>query len=75
MTRVGTSHFISYTAAIRYYKPYGYSPKDVRAKFNAGEIHLGRPVPKAGLSVGIIPGEGRYYYLEEASTIVPMGKP
>lgn len=70
---IGTSYFISKAAANRYYKSYGHSARDVAQMVAHGEIHIGRPVPKAGESVGIIPGEGRYYILVEDSTSVPMG--
>lgn len=75
MLRIGTAHFISRAAANRYYAPMGYSPRDVGAKLMSGEIFIGRPERKAGQSVGVIPGEGRYYLLWENATTVPMGKP
>lgn len=40
---IGTAHFISTAAAIRYYKPYGYNAGDVREKLARGEIAIGEP--------------------------------
>jgi hypothetical protein len=74
MLKIGTAHFISRAAANRYYRDYGYSPRDVERKLAEGEIHIGRPVPKAGQSVGVIPDEGRYYLLWEDTTAVPVGR-
>lgn len=46
-TTYGTCHFTSFFAAAKYYEAYGYSSRDVTAKFNLGEIKLGRPTLKA----------------------------
>ena len=40
---VGTAHFVSFDAARRYYRPYGYSAIEVRHKLEAGEIAIGEP--------------------------------
>lgn len=53
---IGTSHFISRAAAIRYYRPYGTDAAEVDRKLADGEIHIGKPEGTAS----IIPGEGRY---------------
>lgn len=75
MIRVGTSHFISRAAANHYYAAYGETAADVGRKLAASEIHLGRPERKAGQSVGVIPGKGRWYLIEEDATTVPCGAP
>ena len=43
--RYGTSHFISKSAAIRYYRQYHYDDTvmAVEAKIASGEIHIGKP--------------------------------
>jgi hypothetical protein len=75
MLRIGTSHFITRAAANRYYAAQGETAASVGRKLAAGEIHIGRPPRKAGQSVGVIPGEGRWYLIEEDSTTVPIGRP
>jgi hypothetical protein len=57
---MGTSHFVSSLAAIRYYKAYGESAEDVRGKIDRGEIHNGMPKVPLGHTLRIIPDEGRY---------------
>jgi len=42
-TRIGTCHFVTFNAAVRYYEPYGYNSADVNRKLAAGEICIGRP--------------------------------
>lgn len=42
-TRIGTCHFVTFNAAVRYYMPYGYNSADVNRKLAAGEIAIGRP--------------------------------
>jgi hypothetical protein len=42
-TRIGTSHFVSFTAAVNYYIQQGIHAADVMAKVNAGEITIGAP--------------------------------
>ena len=67
---IGTSHFMSFEAAMRYYAAYEgitrMTPKNraymrdiVQHKLDAGEIHMGRPEVKAGERVSINE-EGRY---------------
>ncbi len=41
--RIGTCHFVTFDAAVRYYEPYGYNSEDVSRKLAAGEICIGRP--------------------------------
>lgn len=45
---VGTSHFVTFEKACRYYAGYGYSKADVRKLVNTGEIHIGAPRVKPG---------------------------
>ncbi len=56
----GSDHFVSRRAARAYYARQGYDAADVAAKFEAGEIHVGKPAVKPGERLGMIPGEGRY---------------
>lgn len=70
MVRVGTCHFESLPAAVAYYRRQGDcsvfdATKDVFAKLDAGEIHIGVPPIKEGERVEIIAGEGRYAIIEE----------
>lgn len=60
MTITGTSHFVSMTAAIRYYDQYGCSVNEVETKLADGEIHIGKPDLKPGQTLSVIPNEGRY---------------
>jgi hypothetical protein len=47
--RYGTCNFESFTAALAYYRPYGFSPEDLVGKLDAGEIAIGMPdVPEGG---------------------------
>lgn len=59
MTQFGTSNFVSFIAACKYYKPYGYNAKDVKAKIVLGSITIGRPKG----NIRIIDG-GRYAVIE-----------
>lgn len=67
-TRYFSSHFVSYSSAIRYYKAYGCKPADVSRKIQAGEIHLGQPrnLP-AGQTIEGVNDEGRYVISQEAT--------
>lgn len=67
MTRTGTSHFASFTAAVTYYKAYGLRPVDVQGKLLAGEIALGVPTSKPG-EVVKVDQDGRYYILTPNNT-------
>ena len=40
---VGTSHFVSLEAAIRYYREYDLDSAEVARKIADGEIHIGAP--------------------------------
>ena len=64
-TRWGTSHFESRAAAIRYYRPYGYTAASVERKIVEGEIHIGPPEAKPGQTVTLNREEGRYFIEEE----------
>lgn len=53
----GTNHFVSLSAASRYYRDYGFLMKDVERKIKEGEIVIG---PPSGDSNFVIRG-GRYF--------------
>ena len=65
---MGTSHFESETAAVKYYTPYEDSVKDARAavetKLKEGEIHIGKPALKEGEKLVLNKEEGRYFIQE-----------
>jgi hypothetical protein len=56
----GTSYFTSLSAAVRYYKAYGYDKSDVQRKIREGEIHIGKPKLKPGERLGTTDGGKRY---------------
>lgn len=56
--RYGTCNFESFTAAVTYYRRYGFSKEDVADKLDAGEIRVGRP--GAPPNANIYLNEGRY---------------
>lgn len=57
----GTHHFVSLLAAIRYYRPYGLTEADTRAKLEAGEIALGPPTVGPNQRSYTKSSEGRYF--------------
>jgi len=61
----GTSHFVSRAAAIEYYRPYGYTTKDVDNELIEGAIRIGEPPLEDGDVLSIIKGEGRYQITRE----------
>ena len=54
----GTNHFVSKSAADRYYQQYGYESAD--GQVADGSIVLGEPTIEPGEQLIVIPGEGRY---------------
>jgi hypothetical protein len=58
--RYGTSYFATRYDAESYYRRIGYGPGDVKAKLDAGEIHVGHPPLKPGETCHLIAGENRY---------------
>ena len=56
---VGTNHFTSFQAAVRYYKKQGIGRKGVENKRLEGEIVIGRPKIKPGEKV-FVNEEKRY---------------
>lgn len=58
----GTSHFLSRTAAMRYYSGYGYDDlgATVDRKLADGEIHIGKPEIKSGERLSLIDGFTRW---------------
>lgn len=67
MLRVGTSHFTSRSAAIRYYLPYFDSLPETReavaAKLDSGEISLSPPIVRPGERYTVDREEGRYFII------------
>ena len=63
-TIVGTFYFVSRAAAVRYYRPYGYSETDVSLKIADGSIRLGKPPTKPGDQLEIIDDGTRYAIVE-----------
>lgn len=66
MTRTGTSHFVSYEAAVAYYRPYHYTDviNAVNQKLDEGNIHIGPPILKPGQKLRVILYEQRYEIVE-----------
>lgn len=60
-TRWGTSNFVSFNAATKYYSNQGENEAAVKRKIAENLISIGVPVLKKGQTCGIIEGEGRYY--------------
>lgn len=60
--QTGTSHFVSFESARRYYLPYGFknTAEAVRRKIQDGEITIGPPQIKNGQKLLVIQDEGRY---------------
>ena len=76
--KTGTSHFPSYGAALRYYRPYvgdmlsatGTTlteavKQTVNAKLHGGEISIGKPALKAGETLSI---EDNRYHINSPAT-------
>lgn len=53
---VGTAYFADFASACAYYKPYGFSRRDVDRKVLEKEIHIGKPEGKI-----VAVREGRYF--------------
>jgi len=62
-TTWGTSHFVDFASALRYYQKqeFGVMAGDVKQKIKEGLISIGLPNTKAGQSVSINYSEGRYF--------------
>lgn len=60
MIRIGTSYFMNWASAVRYYKDYGYDRNEVDSMIAEGQIHLGKPLLKPGEILEVIEREGRY---------------
>lgn len=61
-TRIGTNHFISFAAAVKYYAMYGCDVAEVQRKIADKEIAIGKPADKGG-GIGI-DSDGLYYYVD-----------
>jgi hypothetical protein len=59
MYTIGTAHFVSKAAAVRYYREYGFSAADVERKLADGEIGIGMPSTKPDEELFV--REGRYH--------------
>ncbi len=68
----GTNHFVSKSAADRYYQQYGYENAD--GQVADGSIVIGEPTIKPGEQLIVIPGEGRYAIQREAERTVVKPK-
>ena len=60
MTWMGTSHFVSKTAAINYYKSYGNDTEEVNRKLRDGELQIGRPKSLPGRATRV-DEDGRWH--------------
>jgi hypothetical protein len=58
-------HFRTFTAALAYYKPMGYSTAEIKAKLRAHEFSLGAPALRHGQTM-FIDAQGRYVVREVA---------
>ncbi len=59
--QIGTCHFVSLDAAIKYYSDYGINRDEVISKWKNMEILIGPPIAKAGQKILIKKEEGRYF--------------
>jgi hypothetical protein len=68
MIIVGTSHFVSRKAAVKYYSDYEptitAAINEVNRKLAAGEIHIGKPSLQRGQSLRLIDNGTRYAVIE-----------
>lgn len=73
-TRTGTAWFSSRIAANRYYRGQGLKARDVAAKIEAGEIHIGTPPILPGHILEQDTREGRWFYVERPFAIPTRGR-
>lgn len=65
-TTYGTCHFVSYQAAVAYYKAYEQDPyRAVLTKLDEGSIRIGKPPIKPGQTLTIIDDGLRYAITEK----------
>ncbi len=57
---VGTSHFVSKAAALRYYRYEHATPETIERKLEAGLIHIGEPAVAPGQKLILIDDGTRY---------------
>ncbi len=67
----GTSYFPSLTAAILYYRPYGFDRADVARKLLTDEIKIGYPPTADDERVVIIDNGNRYAVARDEPWIIP----
>lgn len=60
MTILGTSYFVSYAMACKYYALQGDDRQAVKRKIKEGEIHIGFPPVRPGDNIVIIDNGTRY---------------
>jgi hypothetical protein len=60
----GTSHFVSKSAARRYYAYEDAKAADIDRKISEGLIHIGKPALKQGQRLTLIDGGTRYAIVE-----------
>lgn len=56
---IGTAHFVSKAAAVRYYRDYSFEASDVERKIASGDIFIGKP--KIQDNEALFVREGRYH--------------
>ena len=62
--KTGTSHFVGYNAALRYFAYENATDTDIDRKIAEGLIHIGKPALKAGQKLSII-DDGTRYAIED----------
>lgn len=74
MDYVITHYFVSFEAAVNYYKPFGYDEVQVRGKLAKGEVVIGKPVSWAGRPIDCCfpNAEGRYVISVNTSAYIPL---
>ncbi len=65
-TTIGTACFLSFSAALRYYKAQGFGRGDVEKKVRDSEIHIGKPTVKDDEKL-LVDSDGRYLLQSERS--------
>lgn len=67
--KIGTSHFETLHAAVKYYQPYGTDSTAVLEKLESGEISIGAPAIQPGDRLAV--EQGRYHIIEADPTLSP----
>ncbi len=61
---IGTSHFVSFNSALRYYAYEDATDTDIDRKISEGLIHIGKPALKPGQKLSTI-DDGTRYAIED----------